>query len=63
MDNSKEFTAVFMLGFLVGGLVVSIGDNVFGTTLYSGNVAIEECEKALPRNQHCVITAVPKLKD
>lgn len=31
-----------------------------GSFLKSAKIAIEECEKSLPRDQHCIISAIPE---
>ena len=41
------FIVLFVVNFLPGSL------------FNSAKKAMNECEKTLPRNQHCIITAIP----
>ena len=59
MNNSE--LAAFSMGLFIGGIIV-IGLVVFTNTLHNrATKAITQCEKELPRNQHCVITAIPEV--
>ena len=59
-QNSEVVVTSFLVGFLaavLSFLVIS--------ALYPGNLSqdlLDECEKTLPRNQNCVIIAVPEEK-
>lgn len=33
----------------------------YGTIVRETNFLIEVCEKELPRNKHCILTAIPKV--
>ena len=54
----------FFIGYFVGviflagilGIYNLSPDTLVGAT----NAAIEQCEAELPRNQHCIVTAVPE---
>lgn len=60
--HHDSFAGLF-LGFIVGGLfTVIFAVNFPGTITYKAISAKEECEKSLPRDQHCIITAIPKEK-
>lgn len=46
-----------IFGVVIGLMVV----NYFpGSLLQSAKIAIDECEKSLPRDQHCIISAIPE---
>ena len=48
-----------MLGFIVGliiGLIAVVGHSINSESA----IAIKQCEQELPRNQYCVIKAVPE---
>jgi hypothetical protein len=51
------FVVNIVLAILLG-IVVSIG--MVSSPLMEYHNAIKECEKALPRDKHCEITATPK---
>ncbi len=52
------FTISQLLFSAVMALVVV---NYFpGSLLKSAKIAIDECEKSLPRDQHCIISAIPE---
>ena len=46
-------------GILISAVVINFSDN----TTRQVNEMVKECEKSLPRNQHCYIIAVPPDKD
>ena len=50
---------------VVAGIFVFIGllETLPGSLVKQANDAIKECEKSLPRDQHCKIVAVPVDKD
>ena len=51
---------MFMLSFLLGGIVGIGAINVINITNgVDGTAVKQQCEKTLPRNQHCVLIAVP----
>ena len=59
MKNDGFFDVI--LG-IVCGLIVAAGLTIFPDTSYYNTVknAKDECEKSLPRDQKCVIIAIPK---
>jgi hypothetical protein len=46
-------------GILLCAIIINFGDN----TTMQVNEMVKECEKNLPRNEHCYIIAVPPSKD
>lgn len=59
--NNSEIIAFFILGIITGVIILSsVLIFIPGTTTQLGRVAIEKCENTLPRNQHCIITAIPE---
>jgi galactitol-specific phosphotransferase system IIC component len=46
-------------GILISAIVINFSDN----TTRQVNEMVKECEKSLPRNDHCYIIAVPPDKD
>ena len=46
----------FLGGIVFGVLVMRVAHDISEQAV----TAIEKCESALPRNQHCVIVAVPE---
>jgi hypothetical protein len=49
------------IGALAGALIaVVIASGVPGTLWNDAALAVEQCEAQLPRNTHCVVTAVPE---
>lgn len=60
MDEIGSFLVGFMLGFLVGAWMLGIYIAVSGNNSAMAKTAITECEIELPRNQHCVLTAIPE---
>lgn len=55
---------IFIMGLIIGALLVfGIEGTLPNSSVNLYQKAIEECEKDLPRNQHCVIIGVPVDKD
>lgn len=50
----------FFTGFVVGLVVLATVLGLAPTTCSLGRNALAECEKSIPRNQTCEITAKPK---
>lgn len=58
---SEENTVFTLINIALGIFIGLAIFNYFpGTLLKSARTAIEECEKTLPRDQHCIITAIPE---
>lgn len=55
MDNLYSVFMGIVIGIILTGLIL----NHHGTPFNTMRTAIEECEKTLPRNQHCKIIAIP----
>ncbi len=54
---------IFILG-ICAGIIITSALLVFTPNSTSRSIsAIEECEKILPRNQHCIISAIPKTSE
>ena len=60
--KESEFTFL-MVGFVLGNIVLSLIIWASDATSFSVQKAKEDCEKSLPRDQHCYIIAVPPNKD
>ena len=59
--NFATLGSTFVMGIWVGiMLVVATVDNTDNITTQA-KTAREQCEKSLPRDQHCKITAIPVL--
>lgn len=57
----NEDTAFTLLNLAIGLIIGLVVFNYFpGTLLKSAQIAIEECEQELPRNQHCILSAIPE---
>lgn len=57
----EENTALTLLTIAIGIIIGLAIFNYFpGTLLKSARTAIEECEQNIPRNQHCIINAIPE---
>lgn len=56
--NNEVFYLI--MGFLLGMAVIAAALLMPGSDSYANGVAIESCEKDLPRTQTCILTAVPK---
>ena len=52
-----------LIGTLVGIFLCVIIINFSDNTTRQVNEMVKECEKHLPRNEHCYIIAVPPSKD
>ena len=51
---------IVFISFFLGGIVGIGAINAINITNgIDGTAAKQQCEKALPRNQHCVLIAVP----
>ena len=50
-------------GFLAGVIVIVLVAHIPGSIIDVAKTAKKECEKHLPRDEHCVIIAVPISKD
>lgn len=48
----------FSLGFVVATVVIGIMANLPFSNVTKYNAAIKECEKTLPRDQHCKVIGV-----
>ncbi len=62
MNNNSD--DIVMIMFVVGvfmGVVFTIlmANHIPGTITNTGRIAINKCQETLPRNQHCIITAIP----
>jgi hypothetical protein len=55
--------SIFLSGIMLGFSFTLIILNLPFTDHYKARQAIKQCEQTLPRNQHCMITAIPKDKD
>lgn len=55
---------MYTFNMLLGGFLMGVGVTLklvqFHPSIKLYETAIAQCEKSLPRDQHCVITAVPK---
>lgn len=61
MDEHILFTIINVIAGIM--IALTLCNYLPGTTLRTAKDAIEECEKNLPRNQHCIINAIPKSKN
>lgn len=52
-----------LIGFITGVLIVSAVAHSPSSKISIVREMIEECEKSLPRDQHCTIIALPISKD
>jgi hypothetical protein len=54
----------FIFGLLIGVFSLGASIDISPTSYYNiVNTALKECEKSLPRDQHCKIIAIPIAKD
>lgn len=61
-DTNRSLLFMFIIGILVGVSILAFTvDLIPYTDNYNVRVLTKECEKSLPRDQHCVIKAVPEL--
>ena len=59
MSENNE-TGAFFIGIVVGFCIIATISVIFPSEqVKQYKNAINECEKTLPRNQHCVVVAVP----
>lgn len=50
-------------GFIIGVIAVVLVAHIPGSVIETSKTAIKNCEKHLPRDEHCVIIAIPISKD
>jgi hypothetical protein len=63
-DMNMQTILTFMIGLLVGvSLTATVAVLTDNPTLETVNKAMTDCEKSLPRDQHCYIIAVPPSLD
>jgi len=63
MFNNHESFVWLLIGFIVGGsFTIGVAVNFPGTITYKAIAAKEECQKSLPRDQYCIIAAIPEEK-
>ena len=55
----EDATYGFCLGVIVGVIVVVLLNVLPWSYVAKAKAAVRECESTLPRNEECVITAVP----
>ena len=55
-DNLIKVSIGFMIGAIFTVVLVSITP---GSIFKDGKAAIKECERELPRNVKCMVTAIP----
>lgn len=58
MIDMPSFNFGFFVGFIIPVIIVSLPSS--DVSLY--RKAIEECERTLPRDQHCRVVGVPEEK-
>lgn len=58
--NNSDVLPGFVLGLILGLVALMLTDSLSGSYRSLAVAALEECEKTLPRNQQCVITAIPE---
>ena len=62
-DETKNLLFMFCIGIVFCLLMVAPVSGVIPWThSYKARVMLEECEQALPRNQHCMISAIPEIQ-
>jgi len=59
---SDESRNAFCGGLFVGFIFLVLLHLVPGTLMFTANSAVRDCESTLPRNEKCIITAVPATK-
>lgn len=59
MKTGDVLLTIMWTVFITVMLMAVINTNLPGSKVYRYNAAMEQCEKSLPRDQHCVIVAVP----
>jgi hypothetical protein len=60
---SREARGSFGFGLIFGVVVLVLLNKLPSSYLAQAKAAIEECESTLPRDERCVITAVPAGKE
>lgn len=60
MSNSNDQSAGVKFGFILGVATILVVSQLPFSDLSKAQKALAECQKALPRNQRCVIVAVPE---
>jgi len=58
MDNIDSFFAGLFLGVVITAITTLFTSSIIDT----GNL-INECQAKLPRDQHCVVIAIPEVSD
>lgn len=60
-NNSDDIVKImFVVGVFMGVFFTILKANTIpGTITNIGRIALNECQETLPRNQHCIITAIP----
>lgn len=56
--NSDDYFGGIAVGFVLGLLVAILLSSVPSSGLQQYKKALEECEKSLPRDQHCKVIGV-----
>lgn len=54
--DTYVFVICILMVFLIGSATTFLVTIINGT---NGSSVIQECEKALPRDQHCILKAIP----
>lgn len=60
--DSKEFWGAVFAGVVIGFVLCAAVASLPGSKINIYDRAKEQCERSLPRDQHCVIVAVPEAK-
>lgn len=62
-NNSETVPISIMFGIIIGIMfTVVLYEFLPASTKVKADSVIELCEQNLPRNQHCVLTAIPEEK-
>jgi hypothetical protein len=56
----SDNTATFLFGMCLGMVLLGAALEALPSVHSKAKKAVQECEKTLPRDQHCEITATPK---
>lgn len=60
-DETKNLLFMFCIGILFCLLMVApISRIIPWTHSYKARTMLENCEKSLPRDQHCILTTIPE---
>ena len=60
-DTFRGFLFIFLSGICLGMVLqLLIIDYIPHTTNYDVRILRQECEKSLPRDQHCILTTIPE---